>query len=710
MIGDKKILSRISIPVSLLVLTLLAYWPLLGHCMKFDILDQYLPWRYLVGQTLQCGHLPLWNPYTHLGYPIYADPQSGAWYPVVWLIGGVFGYNIYWIQTEYLFHVWLAGYGMFLLVKALVNNEKVAWLAGASFLLSGFFTGNAQHLTWIISGAWIPFILYYFLLMSRGCHWRHALLCAICFLMLFTGGYPAFSIVFLYILLVLIIVVITRKIYCRQPSLDFIKSLMLFIVISLLLSTVMLVSVAESFRIAGRAEGLSRELAMENPFSPQSLFSFLFPLSSVKDAVYFQTDTSMSNGYFGLIMLAGLMISISRKKTFVEIVIFCGSLILLMAAMGSYTPLRGWLYDYIPLMNLFRMPSLFRLFVIIGFILLGAFSLTELLNDKNGNIKLANVLKILGVGFLLTVIYFIFQTPDGDSFKMASYTGFFQEMKFRKSVLLQGIVQMVCLFIILVVLKKKYAFPLFVIDGVLACWMCAPVTMVSGIRTGEFMEMTRQLPMNFSVPELTPMNQNLDRTGTIGPLWCNLGIWKKQPIIDGYNNFQTKNYLKYEQSPLAKFVVQNPVVYISHASSIMQNNYTDTVLLANDHTHLLIDKPVSKEFAHITEIEKQIASLELQVFTPSKIEAMVNGPVAGYLTLLQQFDDGWKVFVDNKEQEIVRSNGMFISTNIPVGKHIVSFVFTNQKITWAFYISAAFLIIVLSTLLVKIKKQVHLEN
>ena len=71
---------------------------------------------------------------------------------------------------------------------------------------------------------------------------------------------------------------------------------------------------------------------------------------------------------------------------------------------------------------------------------------------------------------------------------------------------------------------------------------------------------------------------------------------------------------------------------------------------------------------------------------------------------------GWKVFVDNKEQEIVRSNGMFISTNIPVGKHIVSFVFTNQKITWAFYISAAFLIIVLSTLLVKIKKQVHLEN
>ena len=80
----------------------------------------------------------------------------------------------------------------------------------------------------------------------------------------------------------------------------------------------MLVSVFESFRIAGRAEGLSRELAMANPFSPQSMLSWLLPFSSVKDPEFFNTDISMSNGYFGLLMLVAVLVSLFRKKSFLE--------------------------------------------------------------------------------------------------------------------------------------------------------------------------------------------------------------------------------------------------------------------------------------------------------------------------------------------------------------------------------------------------------
>jgi len=58
-----------------LAVTALAYWQvaLLQNSLKWDVMDCYLPWRYHVGECLQNGIFPFWNPYTHCGYPIHAD-------------------------------------------------------------------------------------------------------------------------------------------------------------------------------------------------------------------------------------------------------------------------------------------------------------------------------------------------------------------------------------------------------------------------------------------------------------------------------------------------------------------------------------------------------------------------------------------------------------------------------------------------------------
>lgn len=671
--------------------------------MKFDILDQYLPWRYLVGQCLQSGHLPLWNPYTHLGYPLNADPQSGAWYPIAWFIGMGFGYNIYWIQTEYLFHVWLAGCGMFLLVKELAKNENVAWLAGASYLLSGFFTGNAQHLTWIISGAWVPFILCNFLMMARLGHLKYILYCALCFFMLITGGYPAFTIVLLYILIALSIIIIIRKWHFNYPIFPFIKSLLIFGVSTILLSSVMLVSIADSFRIAGRAEGLSRELAMANPFSPQSMLSWLFPLSSVKDADLFQTDPSMSNGYFGLMMMAGLFISFFRKKYFLEKVILIGSLFFLIAAMGSYMPLRGWMYDYIPLMNLFRMPGLFRLFTIIGFIMLASFSIADIYQRKNVSASFTKPLLAISVLLITGIVIIIFRGAEWSHFNSNGYVSGLQDLKFNESMLLQGIVQLTCIALFLVFLKNKTAFYLLVIDGVLACWLCAPVTIVSTLKITDLQEKINQLPVSFRIPDLTPMDKNVDRDGFIGPLWCNLGIWKKQPIKDGYNNFQTKDFLLFEKSAIAKYVLKNPIIYQSLTASIDKKSNADSMLLINDSTHLLLDELTYENNVAVPVAKTQMSLPELTAFSPYKIEASVDNTVDCYFTLLQQYTTGWKICIDEKENMSMRSNGLFISTKVKAGKHKISFIYNDKKTAFAFYMSAFSLLVALVLLAVNRK-------
>src|SRR3972149_5755237 len=143
----------------LLLLTLFGYWQVafMQYSMKWDMIDQFYPWRFFIGECLQNSILPLWNPYQCLGYPIHADPQSGAWYPFVWIIGLLSRYGLYSNQLEFVLHVFLAGVGMYKLANGLKLPNKVALLMAMSYLCSGFFVGNAQHFTFIISSAWVPF-------------------------------------------------------------------------------------------------------------------------------------------------------------------------------------------------------------------------------------------------------------------------------------------------------------------------------------------------------------------------------------------------------------------------------------------------------------------------------------------------------------------------------------------------------------------------
>ena len=176
---------------------LVGYWQVafMQNILKWDMVDQYFPWRYFVSESLRNGIFPQWNPYQHSGYPIHADPQSGVWYPIVWIISFVYGYDIYANQFDFVLHIILGGIGMFLLTRYFINNTEIAVLTGCCYMLSGFFVGNAQHLTYIVSGAWVPFILFYYLRMIQQNEWKDIVRVSLCFFMLLTGGYPAFTII-----------------------------------------------------------------------------------------------------------------------------------------------------------------------------------------------------------------------------------------------------------------------------------------------------------------------------------------------------------------------------------------------------------------------------------------------------------------------------------------------------------------------------------
>ena len=92
------------------------------------------------------------NPYQQLGFPIYADLINTN-YPVNMLIARLFPYTNITFHVLFVIYLIIAGWGAYKLSLQLGIIEKVALLTGIAYPLSGFFTGNAQHMQFIIGQA-----------------------------------------------------------------------------------------------------------------------------------------------------------------------------------------------------------------------------------------------------------------------------------------------------------------------------------------------------------------------------------------------------------------------------------------------------------------------------------------------------------------------------------------------------------------------------
>ncbi|PKO99875.1 MAG: hypothetical protein CVU14_07765, partial [Bacteroidetes bacterium HGW-Bacteroidetes-9] len=266
---------------------MVAYWQVafLQNSLKWDMIDCYLPWRYHVGECLQNGIFPFWNPYTHCGYPIHADLRS-VWYPETFLVGLTTGYSNLTLHLLFILHLSLAGLGMYLLSRHFTSDWRAGAIAGAAYILSGFFVGHGQEMFGIIAATWIPFVLYYFIRLQLDRKPTDIIPASLFAFLLVTGGYQAMWAILLYLLLAIFIVYFIK--YLREQNLkEALRLLKLNLLLgfvtglSLMVIAVTLIQVSPHL---GRLGGVSLEDAWFMPFSPRSAISFLLPFASVKDA------------------------------------------------------------------------------------------------------------------------------------------------------------------------------------------------------------------------------------------------------------------------------------------------------------------------------------------------------------------------------------------------------------------------------------------
>jgi len=130
-----------------------------------DFSYQFWAFTTFDARELSAGRLPLWNPYTYAGSPFWADIQSAVFYPfslLTLLLSGPWGFSLFALEVEAVFHFWLAGVFTYLFVRRLTGHRAAAMLSAIAFAFGGYLTGYpSQQLAVLEVDVWLPLLLFF---------------------------------------------------------------------------------------------------------------------------------------------------------------------------------------------------------------------------------------------------------------------------------------------------------------------------------------------------------------------------------------------------------------------------------------------------------------------------------------------------------------------------------------------------------------------
>jgi hypothetical protein len=155
---------------------------------------QQLAW--FAARSLGRGELPLWDPYTYCGIPVYANLTMQLFYPpalAVFALGNLIGLRhlLYLLQWQIALHVLAGGVFTLMLLRRLGTGTAAA-LAGASvYSLGAYFASQAQHLGAVDAAAWLPLAWLAVVELAERFRWRCLGLLAAALALSFLAGFPA---------------------------------------------------------------------------------------------------------------------------------------------------------------------------------------------------------------------------------------------------------------------------------------------------------------------------------------------------------------------------------------------------------------------------------------------------------------------------------------------------------------------------------------
>ncbi|MDX2128572.1 MAG: YfhO family protein [Chloroherpetonaceae bacterium] len=122
-----------------------------------DALTHYYPVAQLTREAWLSGDLSLWNPYIFGGFPQFANSCFVQFTPlnIILTLGDMPGAYHRLLLTE----LWIAGFGMFLLLRRFGIAYWIALLFAAVYMLNGKFMTNLHFRYMVSAFCWVPFMI-----------------------------------------------------------------------------------------------------------------------------------------------------------------------------------------------------------------------------------------------------------------------------------------------------------------------------------------------------------------------------------------------------------------------------------------------------------------------------------------------------------------------------------------------------------------------
>ena len=189
---------------ALLLFTLLFYRNILfgsDFFIPWDLPLYHVPQAVFASQSLHNGHLPLWDPNTYCGRPLYAEVQAAYFYPFRILTLLFFPPSphvtlLRAMEVELIFHVFLAGVFTLLLARRLGLGGPAALMSATAYCFGCYLASQAEHIGLMETAAWLPLALLGVILLNEKPTFTRFLLLSGTLTIMLLAGYTPSAILF----------------------------------------------------------------------------------------------------------------------------------------------------------------------------------------------------------------------------------------------------------------------------------------------------------------------------------------------------------------------------------------------------------------------------------------------------------------------------------------------------------------------------------
>jgi hypothetical protein len=151
--------------VALMLSSWLAFcWPWLSGAVTipWDAKAQFQPQVQFLAASIARGELPFWTPYAFAGHPQIADPQSMMFSPPMLLLALIDPAPGNWaVDATVLLSVLFGGFGVVLLCRDLGWHWAAVLVAALAFQFGGVMAWRIQHFGQVLSMVYLPLALFF---------------------------------------------------------------------------------------------------------------------------------------------------------------------------------------------------------------------------------------------------------------------------------------------------------------------------------------------------------------------------------------------------------------------------------------------------------------------------------------------------------------------------------------------------------------------